>query len=1003
MAFSSTSHSARNDLLLNHWRQSLNPITVDIVGDFAGKELFSIHGEALIAHCISSARVDYEYGCQLLHAVHAVESILVKLRDRGCNFHVVWFDSDKELCIPPGTSPDFEYKYLLTRVVLIQHFARQSTPPFSHRFDSITCDRFQQYLLENPQCFFMCSDGRARSSNDHPRTIACSRIGYYMCYYGYCVAFIDGITFGSSRVSLTSFRTHFTSSRPRLTISQVCVAVATPRRLLPLEHDQHDAQNDISSRIILDHPEIYERKDLTSRDIVTLHALSDILSSGVSNKKRKGAMLILLQLVLLRNIPISQRSFQQEGAGLTKQYHTTFKEFCQIALEIIDIGTSNAIGVAKWDLYDLVDGRLYLETCRIFLGPRLPEDLITEISELAKLLTAMSGVELLDLLPGHPADSAAEALGQPVKQSTGEMDQAMSTVLPFSHPIVDQYLQHVQLDTEEEIEIPYSQIFQDLTHWHNAKRPIDHKNVPKLSFWARERARKRIQFLMADTLVYSASLTGALGKIIDRQTIVVTDKNARPSRGPKNNSEPQPRSPAPGKSRNQKTNVKPGKGKQNAHQAVEATILEKTERESVAAIKSWRDRLNEFEKTPSLIKRVISTENYLSKLSSAHKPHVNAEISLYICLTLLHLCRRAKSLPQASHREPSLGLASSGIEALLWSKVFVMNGMNLTREILSQLHPLSNSLGIPLNVGVVSTLPRRALPPAMANIDFKLPQSSGAVSDPIRFQLSFCGPYMERSFDSAPDSRARFHPDAWQRKVLDAIDADKSLFVVAPTSAGKTFISFYAMEKILLANDDDVIVYVAPTKALVNQIAAEVQARFSKSYSKESRCVWSVHTRDYRINSPQGCQIFITVPHILQIMLLSPSNARDSKSWSNRVKRIIFDEVHCIGQVEDGIVWEQLLLLAPCPIIALSATVGNPHEFKSWLEGAQKVKGFDLEMIIHNSRYSDLRKYIFHPPSSFEFKGLTPVERLPLSGLEYDVDSSSRFSFVHPVGALVGR
>ena len=86
--------------------------------------------------------------------------------------------------------------------------------------------------------------------------------------------------------------------------------------------------------------------------------------------------------------------------------------------------------------------------------------------------------------------------------------------------------------------------------------------------------------------------------------------------------------------------------------------------------------------------------------------------------------------------------------------------------------------------------------------------------------------------------------------MLDELDAERSLFIVAPTSAGKTFISFYAMEKILRSNDESVLVYVAPTKALVNQIAAEIQARFKKSFKHPGKSVWAIHTRDYRVNNP---------------------------------------------------------------------------------------------------------------------------------------------------------
>jgi ATP-dependent RNA helicase DDX60 len=113
------------------------------------------------------------------------------------------------------------------------------------------------------------------------------------------------------------------------------------------------------------------------------------------------------------------------------------------------------------------------------------------------------------------------------------------------------------------------------------------------------------------------------------------------------------------------------------------------------------------------------------------------------------------------------------------------------------------------------------------------------------------------------------------------------------------------MEKTLRESDDGVLVYVAPTKALVSQIAAEIYARFSKdvksgTFAEDSYiqsfpnylliipCLpigtcWAIHTRDYRVNDAQKCQILVTVPEMLSIMMLSPPLAR---TWLHRIKRL---------------------------------------------------------------------------------------------------------------------
>ncbi|CAK7232240.1 hypothetical protein SBRCBS47491_008200 [Sporothrix bragantina] len=284
-------------------------------------------------------------------------------------------------------------------------------------------------------------------------------------------------------------------------------------------------------------------------------------------------------------------------------------------------------------------------------------------------------------------------------------------------------------------------------------------------------------------------------------------------------------------------------------------------------------------------------------------------------------------------------------------------------------------------------------------------------SNETEMLLEACGPYMEKGFDSQPDSRVNnFDPDAWQRSVLDVIDQRQSLFVVAPTSAGKTFISFYAMKQVLKESDDGILVYVAPTKALSNQVAADIQARFSKDYPpmKVGKSVWAIHTRDYRINTPTNCQVLVTVPQMLQILLLAPSSSggpgTGKNPWTSRIKWIIFDEVHSIGLSEEGVIWEQLMLMAPCPIIALSATVGNPYEFKAWVEECEQKKGRELKMVIHSARYSDLRCYFWTPSDDFIFFGVAPATRWPIPGLAPDgYNKDAPFTTMHPVSALVDR
>ncbi|XP_050017764.1 probable ATP-dependent RNA helicase DDX60 [Alexandromys fortis] len=256
---------------------------------------------------------------------------------------------------------------------------------------------------------------------------------------------------------------------------------------------------------------------------------------------------------------------------------------------------------------------------------------------------------------------------------------------------------------------------------------------------------------------------------------------------------------------------------------------------------------------------------------------------------------------------------------------------------------------------------------------------------PVRFQLQYMGHHLIREERKDPDPRVQdFIPDTWQRELLDVVDNNESAVIVAPTSSGKTYASYYCMEKVLKESDEGVVVYVSPTKALVNQVAATVQNRYTKILPA-GQVVCGVFTRDYR-HDALNCQVLVTVPACFEILLLAPHR----QSWVKRIRYVIFDEVHCLGGEIGAEIWEHLLVTIRCPFLALSATISNPQHLTEWLQSVKRYwkqvdsamgkrtfskrnsasrgshhedqgqarQSYKVRLVIYGERYNDLEKHI---------------------------------------------
>ncbi|KAI9690668.1 MAG: hypothetical protein M1820_009928 [Bogoriella megaspora] len=958
------------------WYNGVSSRRVDLVGDYAGNELFLVEGDSLLLRIFSDPLLDFHDGFQLLHACYLVESFLRGLIQRKCNFHIAFFGEHEELSVPSGVSDLQHQKFLLARTAIIRHLEkhlpRTSCNIELHKFLSINSIKFQDYLSETGIYFVMCHDGARnmqsegtlfdKSLDDFKKVVARRTVISRFVRQGYNVALINGLGWQDTKIMTIVLEAG------SWTVPDFDLAASLPK----LKNSACDL-NDVISQS----PK-FTREDegLTERDILGLLVIRQLSAdSKIGNAASATASVAFLQhLALLRHLPLYQRSLKNEQAN------DEVLEFLSSALPLANalVRSSGWVGTTAGSLCnigDMMDGRLLNACYRCVRDGAPPLESSPSKTTFDRLLK----------LAGLPRREGLLFATAPATEAT---ESVPSTVLPFANEVFDKHLQCIRLTVDDDASsrLPSSsaKIFSEVSHWHNLKPLKTPKTTaPVLDARQQKWVQKRKDWWLAEMHKYAESLTDAVGVGLNPELVglsVNPKKNAQATEGIQSSALHR----GAGNKNNQQKNAK----KTAMLEDIAARKKKTEEEEAEKAIKAWHAKCKAIDDAKDPHVRFLRANNYLKSIEKSKKDVTLPEVRLYVvnCLLFIWIDSRAKA-------KDSLDIAALIFEIL---NRLSQNTEYITNTIAVAANDTNKAMGLPFAISNAHYPDRklafRFLLPMANQKDLKIPLPSK------EFQLLHCGPYMDRDIDAVPDPRVpRFTPDGWQRNVLDSIDANKSLLVVAPTSAGKTFISFYAMKKVLSADEDGVLVYVAPTKALVNQIAAEIQARFKKNFQNGGKSVWAIHTRDYRLNNPIGCQVLVTVPHVLQIMLLAPSHA---KTWAQRVKRIIFDEVHSIGQADDGLVWEQLLLLAPCPIIALSATVGNPESFNDWLVSSQGSIGHDMVMIRHPYRYSDLRKFIYQAPKSSKFEGLredsTKLTRLGL-------DDNPGFSYVHPVASLIDR
>lgn len=164
-------------------------------------------------------------------------------------------------------------------------------------------------------------------------------------------------------------------------------------------------------------------------------------------------------------------------------------------------------------------------------------------------------------------------------------------------------------------------------------------------------------------------------------------------------------------------------------------------------------------------------------------------------------------------------------------------------------------------------------------------------------------------------------PDEYQLNSANAIYQGHDLLVTAPTGTGKTAIAYYAITKNL--NEGKKTFYTAPLKALSDEKFKQLQQFYGEKNV-------GLLTGDVKINA--NAPIVVMTTEVYRNMVVGDRFKNKSPQLEG-LGTVIFDELHYLGDVDRGGVWEQSIMFSDknTQLVSLSATIGNNEEINNWM------------------------------------------------------------------------
>jgi len=193
--------------------------------------------------------------------------------------------------------------------------------------------------------------------------------------------------------------------------------------------------------------------------------------------------------------------------------------------------------------------------------------------------------------------------------------------------------------------------------------------------------------------------------------------------------------------------------------------------------------------------------------------------------------------------------------------------------------------------------------------------------------------------------KPKFSLEPWQKFVVKAVNNGENVLAVTPTSAGKTVVSFDAI------NSSDNVVFICPAIPLANQTCGNILATLHNKNDVITNVRLETEKISFKVYPHRPDNIIIATPKSFYNLLVN-------KKINPNFGRLIVDEAHMMNDIEIGGYIEYIIKFGAyynIPLMLLSATIPNYTNLKDWLD---KITNTKFAGVLEERRFYQMKRWI---------------------------------------------